>query len=38
MDRDKFLSAEEAKEFGIVDEVFEKRPAPAEEDAAKNAA
>ncbi|HEV2079943.1 MAG TPA: ATP-dependent Clp endopeptidase proteolytic subunit ClpP [Allosphingosinicella sp.] len=38
MDRDKFLSAEEAREFGIVDEVFEKRPAPAEEDAAKNAA
>ncbi len=38
MDRDKFLSAEEAREFGIVDEVFEKRPAPSEEDAAKNAA
>ncbi len=30
MERDKFLSAEEAKEFGLVDEVFEKRPAPAE--------
>ena len=38
MDRDKFLSAEEAREFGIVDEVFEKRPAQADEDAAKNAA
>jgi hypothetical protein len=25
MDRDKFLSASEAKEFGIVDEVFDKR-------------
>jgi len=38
MDRDKFLSAEESKEFGIVDEVFDKRPAASEEDAAKNAA
>ena len=38
MDRDKFLSAEESKEFGIVDEVFDKRPAANEEDAAKNAA
>ena len=27
MDRDKFLSADEAKEFGLVDEVFDKRPA-----------
>ena len=27
----KFFSAEEAKAFGLVDEVFEKRPAPAEE-------
>ena len=27
MDRDKFLEADEAKEFGLVDEVFEKRPA-----------
>jgi ATP-dependent Clp protease, protease subunit len=33
MDRDKFLSAEEAKEFGIVDEVFDKRPAAGEGDA-----
>ena len=31
MDRDKFMSAEEAKEFGIIDEVFDKRPAPAED-------
>jgi ATP-dependent Clp protease protease subunit len=27
MDRDTFLEAEEAKEFGLVDLVFEKRPA-----------
>jgi len=33
MERDKFLSAEEAREFGLVDEVFEKRPAPAEGEA-----
>ncbi len=38
MDRDKFLSSQEAREFGIVDEVFDKRPAAAEEDAAKSAA
>jgi len=31
MDRDKFLSSEEAKEFGLVDEVFDKRPATGEE-------
>ncbi len=31
MDRDKFLEAEEAKAFGIIDEVFDKRPAPSEE-------
>ena len=31
MDRDKFLEADEAKEFGIIDEVFDKRPAPSEE-------
>ena len=36
MDRDTFLEANEAKEFGLVDEVFDKRPAPAE-DAAKAA-
>ena len=34
MDRDKFLEADEAKEFGIIDEVFEKRPMPSEESAA----
>ena len=34
MDRDTFLEADEAKAFGIVDEVFEKRPA-ANEDASK---
>jgi ATP-dependent Clp protease, protease subunit len=38
VERDKFLSALEAKEFGLVDEVFEKRPAPSDEDAAKVAA
>ena len=31
MDRDNFLEADEAKEFGLVDEVFDKRPAPADE-------
>ena len=31
MDRDKFLEADEAKEFGLIDEVFDKRPAPTEE-------
>jgi ATP-dependent Clp protease protease subunit len=34
MERDKFLSAEEAKGFGLIDEVFDKRPAPSEEAAA----
>ena len=38
VERDKFFSAGEAKEFGLVDEVFEKRPAASEEDAAKSAA
>ncbi len=38
MDRDKFLSSTEAKDFGIVDEVFDKRPDAAAEDAARNAA
>ena len=32
MDRDKFLEADEAKEFGIIDEVFHKRPDAAEGD------
>jgi len=31
VERDKFLSADEAKEFGLVDEVFDKRPATGEE-------
>ena len=31
MERDKFLSAEEAKAFGLIDQVFDKRPTPAEE-------
>ena len=31
LDRDTFLSAEETKAFGIVDEVYEKRPTPTEE-------
>ena len=35
MDRDKFMSAAEAKEFGLIDEVFDKRPTPAEDGAAK---
>lgn len=34
MDRDKFLEADEAKEFGLIDEVFDKRPQPTEERAA----
>ncbi|MFD1612674.1 ATP-dependent Clp endopeptidase proteolytic subunit ClpP [Sphingomonas tabacisoli] len=34
VDRDKFMSATEAKEFGLIDEVFDKRPAPAEEASA----
>jgi ATP-dependent Clp protease protease subunit len=38
VERDKFFSASEAKAFGLVDEVFEKRPAPADEDAARAAA
>lgn len=33
MDRDKFMTAEEAKTFGIVDEVYASRPAPANEEA-----
>jgi len=31
MDRDKFLEADEAKEFGIIDEVFGTRPDPGED-------
>ena len=33
MDRDTFLEANEAKDFGLVDEVFDKRPTPADETA-----
>ena len=33
VERDKFFSAAEAKEFGLVDEVFERRPVPSEEEA-----
>ncbi len=32
MDRDTFMEADEAKAFGIVDEVYDKRPVPAEDD------
>jgi ATP-dependent Clp protease protease subunit len=38
VERDKFFSADEAKTFGLVDEVFDKRPAPADEDAIRSAA
>ena len=38
VERDKFFSADEAKAFGLVDEVFDKRPAPADEDAVRSAA
>ncbi|MEG3180015.1 ATP-dependent Clp protease proteolytic subunit [Sphingomonas sp. LT1P40] len=34
MDRDTFLEADEAKNFGLIDEVYEKRPQPTEGDAA----
>jgi ATP-dependent Clp protease, protease subunit len=37
VERDKFFSAEEAKTFGLVDEVFEKRPSPADEETARAA-
>jgi ATP-dependent Clp protease protease subunit len=33
MDRDKFLEADEAKEFGIIDQVFDKRPEQGEDGA-----
>jgi ATP-dependent Clp protease protease subunit len=33
MDRDTFLEADEAKAFGLVDEVFDKRPSNADADA-----
>jgi ATP-dependent Clp protease protease subunit len=31
MDRDKFMESDEAKEFGIIDEVFDKRPDAADD-------
>ena len=31
MDRDKFMSSDEAKAFGLIDEVFDKRPVPTDE-------
>jgi len=31
MDRDSFFEADEAKAFGVVDEVYDKRPAPSED-------
>jgi ATP-dependent Clp protease protease subunit len=37
VERDKFFSASEAKAFGLVDEVFDRRPQPAEEGASKAA-
>jgi len=36
MDRDTFLEADEAKTFGIVDEVFEKRPVAKDDGDAKS--
>jgi ATP-dependent Clp protease, protease subunit len=33
MDRDNFLEADEAKAFGLIDEVMDKRPVPTEEGA-----
>lgn len=33
MERDNFMTADEAKAFGLIDEVFEKRPAATEEGA-----
>jgi ATP-dependent Clp protease protease subunit len=32
MDRDTFLEADEAKAFGLVDQVYDKRPSVAEEN------
>jgi len=34
MDRDRFLEADEAKAFGLIDEVFDKRPMPPEDGSA----
>ena len=38
VERDKFFSADEAKAFGLVDEVYDKRPKPADGEAAVKAA
>jgi ATP-dependent Clp protease protease subunit len=38
VERDKFFSADEARVFGLVDEVFEKRPLPADSESAVKAA
>ncbi len=32
MDRDRFMTPEEAKEFGLIDEVVFERPRPADDD------
>lgn len=32
MERDNFMSPEDAKKFGLIDEIYEKRPAIAEDD------
>ena len=37
MERDKFLSAEEAKAFGLIDQVMDKRPTPVEGEIARAA-
>jgi ATP-dependent Clp protease, protease subunit len=34
MERDNFMSADEAKAFGLIDQVFDRRPAATEEDGA----
>ena len=33
MERDNFMTADEAKTFGLIDEVFEKRPAATDDSA-----
>jgi ATP-dependent Clp protease, protease subunit len=33
MERDNFMSAAEAKDFGLIDEVMDQRPVPAEDAA-----
>ncbi|WP_219895131.1 ATP-dependent Clp protease proteolytic subunit [Aquisediminimonas profunda] len=33
MERDNFMTADEAKKFGLIDEVFDKRPVPADDSA-----